>query len=78
MKELSPYILKKISNNLDHFFNLATNKQIRDGQSWYKNANLEANKIAKKHNLDVLKVSGVISALSPRNKWKRNLLIKII
>tara|TARA_B110000046_G_C12866339_1_gene344057 strand:- start:9 stop:605 length:597 start_codon:yes stop_codon:yes gene_type:complete len=74
MKELSPYILKKISNNLDHFFNLATNKQIRDGQSWYKNANLEANKIAKKYNLDVLKVSGVISALSPRNKWKRNLI----
>ena len=73
MKKLSKYRLKKISNNLDHFFNIATDQQILAGQNWYKNANLEANKIAKKYDLDIYKVAQVISALSPRNKWDQNL-----
>ena len=73
MKKLSKYRLKKISNNLDHFFNIASDQQILAGQNWYKNANLEANKIAKKYDLDIYKVAQVISALSPRNKWEQNL-----
>jgi len=73
MKKLSKYKLKKISNNLDHFFNIASDKEILAGQNWYKNANLEANKIAKKYDLDIYKVAQVISALSPRNKWEQNL-----
>ena len=73
MKKLSKYKLKKISNNLDHFFNIASDKQILAGQNWYKNANLKANKIAKKYDLDIYKVAQVISALSPRNKWEQNL-----
>ena len=74
MKELSKYKLGKISKNLDHFFNLASDQDIKDGINWYKIANKEANKIAKKYNLDVYKVAQVISALSPRNKWKQNIL----
>jgi len=74
MKELSKYKLGKISKNLDNLFNLATNEQISQGIAWYENANNEANKIAKKYNLDVYKVAQVISALSPRNKWKQNIL----
>ena len=73
MKELSKYKLGKISKNLDQLFNLATNEQIKQGIEWYKIANKEANKIAKKYNLDVYKVAQVISALSPRNKWKQNI-----
>tara|TARA_R110002124_G_C8814601_1_gene503445 strand:+ start:390 stop:986 length:597 start_codon:yes stop_codon:yes gene_type:complete len=73
MKKLSKYKLKKISNNLDHFFNIASDQEILAGQNWYKNANLEANKIAKKYDLDIYKVAQVISALSPRNKWEQNL-----
>ena len=73
MKELSKYKLGKISKNLDNLFNLASNEQINQGIEWYKIANNEANKIAKKYNLDVYKVSQVISALSPRNKWKQNI-----
>ncbi len=73
MKELSKYKLGKISKNLDHFFNLATDQDIKNGINWYKTANKEANKIAKKYNLDVYKVAQVISALSPRNKWKQNI-----
>tara|TARA_R110002096_G_scaffold289906_1_gene484181 strand:- start:56 stop:667 length:612 start_codon:yes stop_codon:yes gene_type:complete len=73
MKELSKYKLNKISSNLDYFFNIATNEDIKNGLNWYKIANNEANIIAKKYNLDVYKVSQVISALSPRNKWNQNI-----
>lgn len=73
MKKLTPYQLKKISNNLDYFFNIATKKDIKNGLAWYKDANKKANLIAKKYDLDVYKVSQVISALSPRNKWAQNI-----
>lgn len=73
MKKLSNYKLQKISKNLDFFFNIATKQDIKDGLSWYKDANKQAINIAKKYNLDVYKVSQVISALSPRNKWKQNI-----
>jgi len=73
MKKISNYKLQKISKNLDFFFNIATKQDIKAGLNWYKNANKQAANIAKKYNLDVYKVSQVISALSPRNKWKQNL-----
>ena len=73
MKKLSNYKLQKISKNLDFFFNIATKQDIKAGLSWYKDANKQAVNIAKKYNLNVYKVSQVISALSPRNKWKQNL-----
>lgn len=73
MKKISNYKLQKISKNLDFFFNIATKQDIKAGLNWYKNANKQAANIAKKYNLDVYKVSQVISALSPRNKWKQNI-----
>tara|TARA_B110000285_G_C15103634_1_gene606571 strand:- start:811 stop:1422 length:612 start_codon:yes stop_codon:yes gene_type:complete len=73
MKQLTTIQIRKINKNLDYFFNIATNEQIKSGLMWYQNANNEANIIAKKYNLDVYKVSQVISALSPRNKWSQNI-----
>ena len=73
MKKLTPAAIRNISSNLDYFFNIATKSEIKQGLNWYKNANNEANIISKKYNLDVHKVSQVISALSPRNKWGQNI-----
>jgi hypothetical protein len=73
MRKLSQYQLRKINKNLDFFFNSATKKDIKNGLDWYKDANLQAQKISKKYDIDVYKVSQVISALSPRNKWSQNL-----
>ena len=39
MKELSKYKLNKISKNLDKFFNIATDDQVKDGLKWYQEAN---------------------------------------
>ena len=74
MKQLSKYKLNKISNNLDLFFNLATKKQITNGLDWYKKANYECMLIANNNDIDLYKVVQVVSALSPRNKWTRNLI----
>ena len=73
MRKLEKNQLRSIKRNLNFFFDQATNKDIKEGIAWYKNANNEAKKIAKKYNLDVYKVAQVISALSPRNKWKQNI-----
>ena len=74
MKQLSRYKLNKISNNLDLLFNMANNEQITQGKDWYKLANYECTIIAIKYNIDLYKVIQVVSALSPRNKWERNLI----
>jgi len=74
MKQLSKYKLNKISKNLDYFFNQATDKEIKQGLRWYKNAYNFVIHTADKYNLQAYKVASVVSALSPRNKWKQNLI----
>ncbi len=73
MKELSKYKLNKISKNLDKFFNIATDDQVKDGLKWYKEANKIVLNIATEYKIDPYKVASVLSALSPRNKWKQNI-----
>ena len=34
MKQLSKYQLKKVSDNLDHYFNKASEKDIEEGKKW--------------------------------------------
>ena len=74
MKKLSKYKLNKINNNLDLFFNMATKKDIKNGLNWYKDANNQCMLIANRHDIDLYKVIQVVSSLSPRNKWSRNLI----
>lgn len=44
-----------------------------DGAAWYRNARQAAENIAYRHGVSVIATVGVIAALSPRNKWNRNL-----
>ena len=67
-------MLKKVSNNLDHYFNIATKENINDGLTWYRAANKEAVILSKKFKISTETAAGVISALSPRNKWHRNII----
>ncbi len=74
MKELTKYKLNKISKNLDTFFNMATDEQVKDGLKWYKSAHDIIIKLSKSYKIEPFKVASVMSALSPRNKWKQNIL----
>ncbi len=73
MKKQTKSELKKISKNLDYFFNLATPEEIKQGRQWYKLANQFCIDTAKEYNTTPLQVASVVSALSPRNKWEQNL-----
>lgn len=44
------------------------------GMGWYPYANFYALNLSYKFDLPVEKIAGVISALSPNNKWERNVL----
>ena len=53
-------------------FTLATTQEVQLGCDWYPSALKIAIRIATKYGLRVETVAGVISALSPSNKWERN------
>ena len=73
MKQLTKNQLANVSKNLDKYFNLATDEQITEGLAWYKEANTFCIETAKQFNVAPSLVASVVSALSPRNKWRNNL-----
>ena len=76
MKKLSRYQLNTISLNLDKWFNMATDEEIKNGRKWYADANkivkIISNPILKFNTTEIIAAS-VLSALSPRNKWEQNI-----
>ena len=74
MRKQTKSELRKISKNLDYFFNLATPEDIKQGKEWYKLANKFCIDTAKEYNTTPLIVASVVSALSPRNRWEQNLV----
>lgn len=51
----------------------ATSLEIEEGCAWYTIAFKAAMRMAKSYGIDAHKAAGVIAALSPNNKWERNL-----
>ena len=54
-------------------YNLASVTDRQQGQSWYARALAFARNLAADHNIDTMAIVGVIAALSPRNRWERNM-----
>ena len=54
-------------------YHLANAADRANGQAWYKTAYSVAHTIAYENGLDANTVAGVIAALSPRNRWSRNI-----
>ena len=61
-------------NRIKAVYDLATPHEIAVGRAWYPQAYETARIMASDYGLCVQTVVGVIAALSPRNKWERNLL----
>lgn len=53
-------------------FQLATLTERQDGVSWYPDARQIASNLADRHGIHPAEAAGVIAALSPRNRWERN------
>lgn len=62
----------EIRENLLKWFYAAKSDEYEAGLNWYSEAQQFTNKLAKTYDLDPYKVAGVVSALSPNNKWERN------
>jgi hypothetical protein len=60
--------------NIIAIYKLANPSEIKHGLTWYVNANTDCMRIANTLELPLHIVIGVVSALSPNNKWERNIV----
>ena len=65
---------KNEKDNIIYIYKLATPEEMRDGIVWYANAYSDCNRIAIDLSVPVHIVTGVVAALSPNNKWDRNVV----
>ena len=72
MKRPTKLSHKKMVNNITHCYLDADPVQIKGGMAWYAAAYDAAYDIGNKYGIGVYLVVAVISALSPNNKWERN------
>ena len=61
-------------DNIIKVYKLATPEEKRDGIVWYANAYADCSRIALDLSVPVHIVTGVVAALSPNNKWERNVV----
>jgi hypothetical protein len=74
LKKLTPYYKAKARTRLRTYFDLATEKHIEDGMLWYSQANKLVDDLSLEFEICTPEqIAGIISALSPRNKWERNI-----
>lgn len=59
-------------NILAVFFS-ASEAEIQEGKAWYDQANLTCKEIAKRFNISTNQVAAIVAALSPNNRWHRNI-----
>ena len=58
--------------NIKAIYQLATLTEKQDGITWYPAADQIAINLADRHEISEAQAIGVIAALSPRNRWERN------
>lgn len=59
--------------NILAIYKLANADEVKHGMTWYHVAKCECQKIADKHDISLHIAVGVVAALSPNNKWDRNI-----
>jgi hypothetical protein len=62
------------TKNILTIYYMATPEEIYQGKNWYLNAQKQAQAIALDFDIPLSIVVGVIAALSPNNKWERNVV----
>ena len=62
------------TRNILAVYALATPGEVVEGRDWYARANKVAAAIAEAHSISIEQAAGVIAALSPSNRWERNMV----
>ena len=65
---------QKNIKNIKAIYELASAADIADGMAWYGVAQCIAITLADRYGVPVNQAIGVLAALSPRNKWARNVI----
>ena len=60
--------------NIQAVLDLSSAADVAEGLAWYRTANTAAFQLSLRYNITAVTACGVIAALSPRNKWNRNLI----
>tara|TARA_R110001592_G_scaffold262317_1_gene527376 strand:+ start:1858 stop:2460 length:603 start_codon:yes stop_codon:yes gene_type:complete len=60
--------------NIKAIYELASAAEIADGMAWYGVAKSVAIVLAENYGINTAQAVGVLAALSPRNKWTRNVI----
>lgn len=58
--------------NIKAIHRLATATETAEGKAWYPTAQAIARNLASRYGIHEAEAAGVIAALSPRNRWERN------
>ena len=69
--------MAKLTKNQKHIqavLDLATAADVVQGKGWYESAFAIAGALAVNYGVSFKKAAGVLAALSPRNKWERNVI----
>ena len=65
--------MKNLVANIIAIHKLARPDEVKHGMTWYHQALCECSKIAIRQDIPLHIVVGVVAALSPNNKWDRNI-----
>lgn len=60
--------------NIVAVFDLASAGEVTEGLDWYDRAHRIAERLSSIYNVDIALAAGVIAALSPNNRWERNVV----
>jgi hypothetical protein len=60
--------------NIQAVLDLSSAADVAEGLAWYRTANTAAFELSVRYKITAVTACGVIAALSPRNKWNRNLV----
>jgi hypothetical protein len=74
LKTLTKYQRAKVRANLREIFNSATEADVVGGAKWYKGAHDICLRYATDYGTTTERVAQIMSALSPNNKWERNII----
>ena len=75
LPKLTKYRLSKARKNMRRIYESTTQEERNQGKQWYKTAHELAKLIQEEtgHSNTMREIAGIISALSPGNKWERNI-----